>query len=107
MHSTTLGWRMVNPKMPEEWTASMGESTEILIDRYGIGREEQDAFAVRSHRNAARAWDEGFYDSHVVAVDGVDLARDEGIRPDSSLESRAKLKPSGHKGVSPPGTPRR
>jgi acetyl-CoA acetyltransferase family protein len=94
MHSTTLGWRMVNPKMPEEWTASMGESTEILIERYRIGREEQDAFAVRSHRNAARAWDEGFYDSHVVAVGGVDLARDEGIRPDSSLESLAKLKPA-------------
>jgi acetyl-CoA acetyltransferase family protein len=94
LHSTTLGWRMVNPKMPEQWTVSLGESTEILAARYGIGRDEQDAFAVRSHRNAARAWDEGFYDSHVVGVDGVDLARDEGIRPDSSPATLAKLKPA-------------
>jgi acetyl-CoA acetyltransferase family protein len=94
LHSTTLGWRIVNPKMPEQWTVSLGESTEILAERYGIGRDEQDAFAVRSHRNAARAWDEGFYDSHVVGVDGVDLARDEGIRPDSSPATLAKLKPA-------------
>jgi acetyl-CoA acetyltransferase family protein len=94
LHSTTLGWRMVNPKMPEQWTVPLGESTEILAARYGIGRDEQDAFAVRSHRNAARAWDEGFYDSHVVGVDGVDLARDEGIRPDSSPATLAKLKPA-------------
>jgi acetyl-CoA acetyltransferase family protein len=80
--------------MPEQWTVSLGESTEILAERYGIGRDEQDAFAVRSHRNAARAWDEGFYDSHVVGVDGVDLARDEGIRPDSSPATLAKLKPA-------------
>jgi acetyl-CoA acetyltransferase family protein len=94
LHSTTLGWRMVNPKMPEQWTVSLGESTEILAERYGIGRDEQDAFAVRSHRNAARAWDEGFYDSHVVGVDGIELARDEGIRPDSSPATLAKLKPA-------------
>ena len=94
LHSSTLGWRMVNPEMPERWTVSLGESTEILAERYGIGREAQDEFAVRSHRNAARAWDEGFYDSHVVPVDGVELARDEGIRPDSSLEKLAKLKPA-------------
>jgi acetyl-CoA acetyltransferase family protein len=94
LHSSTLGWRMVNPAMPEQWTVSLGESTEILAERYGIGREAQDEFAVRSHRNAARAWDEGFYDSHVVPVDGVELARDEGIRPDSSPDKLAKLKPA-------------
>ncbi|MFC4001371.1 thiolase family protein [Prauserella oleivorans] len=93
MYSTTLGWRMVNPRMPEQWTVSLGESTEILAERYGIGREQQDEFALRSHLNAARAWDEGFYDDHVVAVPGTELARDEGIRPDSSLEKLAKLKP--------------
>ncbi|EME58403.1 thiolase family protein [Amycolatopsis decaplanina] len=93
LHSTALGWRMVNPKMPERWTVSLGESTEQLAERYGIGRDEQDAFAVRSHLNAARAWDEGFYDDHVVPVEGVELARDEGIRPDSSPEKLAKLKP--------------
>ncbi|MFI6305104.1 thiolase family protein [Amycolatopsis thailandensis] len=93
LHSTALGWRMVNPKMPEQWTVSLGESTELLAERYGIGRDEQDAFAVRSHANAARAWDEGFYDDHVVPVEGVELTRDEGIRPDSSPEKLAKLKP--------------
>ncbi|KFU76584.1 acetyl-CoA acetyltransferases [Amycolatopsis lurida] len=93
LYSTALGWRMVNSKMPERWTVSLGESTEQLAERYGIGRDEQDAFAVRSHVNAARAWDEGFYDDHVVPVEGVELARDEGIRPDSSPEKLAKLKP--------------
>ncbi|UUV30234.1 thiolase family protein [Amycolatopsis roodepoortensis] len=93
LYSTALGWRMVNPKMPGQWTVSLGESTEQLAERYGIGRDEQDAFAVRSHVNAARAWDEGFYDDHVVPVEGVELTRDEGIRPDSSPEKLAKLKP--------------
>ncbi|AUI60881.1 thiolase family protein [Amycolatopsis sp. BJA-103] len=93
LYSTALGWRMVNPKMPEQWTVSLGESTEQLAERYGIGRDEQDTFAVRSHVNAARAWDEGFYDDHVVPVEGVELTRDEGIRPDSSPEKLAKLKP--------------
>jgi acetyl-CoA acetyltransferase family protein len=94
MHSTTLGWRMVNPEMPERWTISLGESTERLAQRYGIGREAQDEFAVRSHRNAARAWEEGFYDTHVVAVPGTELNRDEGIRPDSTPEKLARLKPA-------------
>ncbi|MFC3453912.1 thiolase family protein [Amycolatopsis speibonae] len=93
LYSTALGWRMVNPEMPEQWTVSLGESTELLAERYGIGRDEQDAFAVRSHVNAARAWDEGFYDDHVVPVEGVELTRDEGIRPGSSTEKLAKLKP--------------
>jgi acetyl-CoA acetyltransferase family protein len=93
LHSTTLGWRMVNPAMPERWTISLGESAELLADRYGISREAQDAFAVKSHRRAAAAWDAGVYDDQVVAVPGTDLARDEGIRPDSSPEALARLKP--------------
>jgi acetyl-CoA acetyltransferase family protein len=93
LHSTTLGWRMVNPKMPPQWTVSLGESTEILAERHKIGRAEQDAFALASHHSADRAWNEGFYDSHVVPVPGIDLTRDEGIRPDTSLEALAKLKP--------------
>ena len=92
LYNTALGWRMVNPAMPAHWTVSLGESTELLAERYGISREEQDAFAARSHANAARAWDEGFYDDHVVPVDGVELTRDEGIRPDSTVEKLAKLK---------------
>ncbi|MFI8193968.1 thiolase family protein [Streptomyces sp. NPDC085946] len=90
--STTLGWRLVNPRMPEEWTVSLGEANEQLQDKYRVGRERQDAFAVRSHRLAAAAWDEGFYDDLVAPVEG--LTRDEGIRPDSSPEKLAGLKPS-------------
>jgi len=94
LHSTTLGWRMVNPRMPSQWTIPLGETAEILADRYGIAREEQDAFAVRSHRNAASAWDAGFYDGEVVPLAGSTLLRDEGIRPDASVESLAPLAPA-------------
>ncbi|TQL48498.1 acetyl-CoA acyltransferase [Homoserinimonas aerilata] len=92
--STTLGWRLVNPAMPKEWTVSLGETAEILADRYGISREEQDEFAVRSHRNAAAAWADGRYDDEIVAVDGVELTRDEGIRDDTNAEALAALKPA-------------
>jgi acetyl-CoA acetyltransferase family protein len=94
LHSSTLGWRMVNPKMPEQWTISLGESTERLAEQRRISRESQDEFALRSHLNAAKAWDEGFYDNHVVPVPGTELSRDEGIRPDSTLAKLAKLKPA-------------
>ena len=63
--STTLGWRLVNPRMPEEFTASLGECNEQLADALGIGRERQDAFAVTSHQRAAQAWADGFYDDLV------------------------------------------
>jgi acetyl-CoA acetyltransferase family protein len=92
--STTLGWRLVNPRMPERWTISLGLSTEGLAGRYAISREAQDEFAVRSHRLAAKAWDDGFYDEWVVPVPETELARDEIMRPDSSLEALAKLKPA-------------
>jgi acetyl-CoA acetyltransferase family protein len=91
--STTLGWRLVNPAMPAAWTVSLGEATEQLREREGVTREEQDEFALRSHQTAAAAWDAGFYDNQVVPVPGVDLARDESIRPDSTLQRLANLKP--------------
>src|SRR3954470_575841 len=94
MHSTTLGWRMVNPEMPEQWTISLGESTEKLVGIYKISREAQDEFALLSHQRSAAAWDAGFYDDWVVPVPDTDLERDEGIRADSSLEKLAKLKPA-------------
>ena len=65
--STTLGWRMVNPRMPADWTVSLGEGAELLASKYSISREEQDAFALRSHRQAAAAWDAGRYAGEVVA----------------------------------------
>src|SRR3954468_19125452 len=94
LHSTTLGWRMVNPEMPEQWTISLGESAEKLAGMYDISREAQDAFALRSHTNAAKAWDDGFYEGWVVPVPDTELQRDEGIRADSSMEKLAKLKPA-------------
>jgi acetyl-CoA acetyltransferase family protein len=90
--STTLGWRLVNPRMPEEFTASLGECNEQLADELGIGRDRQDAFSVVSHQRAERAWADGFYDDLVLPVDG--LERDEGIRPDASPETLAALKPA-------------
>ena len=94
MHSSTLGWRMVNPRMPDQWTVPLGETAEMLTERFSISRDEQDAFAVRSHRNAASAWAAGFYDGEIVQVPGAALARDEGIRDDTSVESLASLKPA-------------
>jgi acetyl-CoA acetyltransferase family protein len=93
VHSTTLGWRMVNPQMPDQWTISLGESTEKLAAIHGIGREAQDEFALRSHRLTARAWDEGFY-HWVVPVPDTELEFDENVRRDSSLEKLAKLEPA-------------
>jgi len=92
--STTLGWRLVNPAMPAEWTVSLGEGAEILADKFGIGRDRQDAFAVRSHRLAHAAWERGVLAEEVAPVPGTALERDEGIRPDTSTERLAKLKPA-------------
>jgi acetyl-CoA acetyltransferase family protein len=100
LHSTTLGWRMVNPRMPAQWTISLGASNDRLARLHGISREAQDAFSMRSQRNAAAAWNEGFYENWVVPVPGIDLRRDEGIRPDTSMEGLANLKPA----FSPDGT---
>ncbi|MEU9014848.1 thiolase family protein [Streptomyces sp. NPDC048479] len=94
LYSTTLGWRMTNPRMPAEWTIPLGESAELIADKHGITREEQDAFALASHQKAAEAWGKGLYDGEVVPYDGVDLARDECIRDSTSMEALAKLKPS-------------
>ena len=94
LYSTTLGWRMVNPRMPAEWTIPLGESAELVGAKYAVTREAQDAFALASHRNAARAWREGRYAGEVVPVEGVDLPRDEGIRDDTSLEALARLRPA-------------
>ncbi|MEU5467726.1 MULTISPECIES: thiolase family protein [Kocuria] len=95
--NTTLGWRLVNPEMPDEWTVSLGEATEQLREKHGITREEQDEFAARSHRLAAKAWDEGRYDDLTVRVaptgrKGVELTRDETIRPDSTPETLGQLR---------------
>jgi acetyl-CoA acyltransferase len=92
--STTLGWRLVNPAMPKEWTVSLGEANEQLREKFAISRERQDEFALRSHRLADDAWNNGFYDQFAVSVSGSDLSRDECIRPGSSLDGLAALKPA-------------
>ena len=94
LHSTTIGWRMVNPHMPPAWTVSLGEGAEILADRYGIDREEQDAFALRSHHRAAAAWEECTFAAEVVPVDEVEVVRDESVRADTSMAALAALKPA-------------
>ncbi len=94
LYSSTLGWRMVNPEMPGQWTISLGKSAEKLAAMYEISRPAQDEFALRSHQRASAAWDAGFYDGWVVAVPGIELERDETIRPDTTLEKLARLKPA-------------
>jgi len=90
--STTLGWRLVNPRMPKEWTLSLGECNELLAEEFGISRQRQDEFAATSHELSARAWADGFYDDLTLAVPGVELARDESIRDGSTPEKLAGLR---------------
>jgi acetyl-CoA acetyltransferase family protein len=94
LHSSTLGWRMVNPDMPGQWTISLGESAEKLAGIYKVSREAQDEFALRSHQRAQAAWENGFYGEWVIPVPGTELERDENIRADTSLEKLGKLKPA-------------
>jgi acetyl-CoA acetyltransferase family protein len=92
--STTLGWRLVNPAMPAEWTVSLGEACEQLGEKFHVSRQRQDEFALRSHQLADRAWTAGFYADLVTPVPETGLERDEGIRPGSSLDALAALRPS-------------
>jgi len=101
LYSTTLGWRMVNPAMDPRWTIPLGESAELIADKHGIGREQQDEFALASHRKAAAAQEKGLFDAELTPVpvprgkgDPVVLAADECVRPDASLAAMAKLRPS-------------
>ena len=94
LHSTTLGWRMTNPRMPAEWTVSLGEGAELVADRHGLGRDAQDAFARDSHRKAAVAWAKGLDDGEVVPSPGAELSRDECVRENTSLEALGRLKPA-------------
>jgi 3-oxoadipyl-CoA thiolase len=92
--STTLGWRMTNPKMPSEWTISLGEGAEVLAEKYSISRDAQDEFALGSHQRAAAAWDQGHFAAEAVSASGATLARDECIRPDTTMEKLSSLKPA-------------
>jgi 3-oxoadipyl-CoA thiolase len=94
---TTLGWRFPNPRMEEMFPLeSMGETGENVAERYGVTREEQDAFALQSHRRWAAAQEAGRFADELVPVGEVD--RDEHPRPDTSLEKLAALKPAFREG---------
>lgn len=93
MHSTTLGWRLVNPRHPAQWIIPLGEGAQLLADKYAITRHEQDRFAFDSHRKADQAWTTGQFDGETVEVESNSLDIDESVRPDTSLEALADLKP--------------
>ena len=94
---TTVGWRFVNPRMKQEWTISLGETAEVVAERYKIGRVEQDAFALESQRRAAKAQQDCVFTDEIVPVvlpDGTQFTKDEYPRADSSAEKLAALKPA-------------
>ncbi|MCE2502535.1 MAG: acetyl-CoA C-acyltransferase [Chlorobi bacterium] len=101
-YDTALGWRFANPVMQKMFPLeSMGETAENIAERWKIDRETQDEFALRSHQLSLKAWDEGRYDSTVIPVeipqrkkDPIAVSRDEGPRPDTSVEKLATLRPA-------------
>jgi acetyl-CoA acetyltransferase family protein len=93
MWNTSIGWRMTNPALPQEWTVSNGEAAERIARAWSVSREQQDGFALRSHRLAAEAWASGLLDGEIVQVPGAPLERDEGIREGTTMERLAALKP--------------
>ncbi len=108
MHDTSLGWRLINPRMAERYsTESMGETGENVAERYGIARQEQDRFALRSHTRAVAAMREGRFAAEVVPVEvpspkggngPVVVEVDEGPRADTSLEKLSRLRPAFREG---------
>jgi acetyl-CoA acetyltransferase family protein len=89
---STVGWRFVNPRLPAAWTISLGLTAEVVARRYGITRDEQDAFALESQRRAAAAQREGVFADEIVPVGGV--SADEHPRPETSREKLAGLTPA-------------
>jgi 3-oxoadipyl-CoA thiolase len=101
LFDTVLGWRMVNPKMPEEWTISLGETAEKVAQLYGITREAQDRFALESQMKCKAASERGAFDAELVAVPAAEasnverlVSRDEHPRPETTLEGLSKLRPA-------------
>ena len=93
VYDTTLGWRFPNPQLEQMFPLeSMGETGENVAERWGVSREDQDAFALESQRRWAAASDAGRFADELVAVEGVE--RDEHPRPDTSAEKLAALKPA-------------
>ncbi|MEK7378460.1 MAG: thiolase family protein [Candidatus Binatota bacterium] len=101
-YDSSLGWRFPNPRMGELYSLiNNGETAENVAEKYQIGRKEQDAFALESHRKAVRANEQGIFKDEIAPVEpsqkkGGTLVydKDEGPRADTSLEKLATLKPS-------------
>ena len=94
---TTVGWRFTNSRLKKEWTIALGETAEVVAQRYGITRGQQDAFAVESQRRAEQAQRDCVFTDELVPVplpDGSTFARDEYPRAGTTLDSVAKLKPA-------------
>ncbi len=94
---TTIGWRFTNPRLKKEWTISLGETAEVVADRYRISRAEQDAFAVESQQRAERAMKDCVFTEELVSVplaDGTLFSKDEYPRAGTTVEAVAKLKPA-------------
>jgi acetyl-CoA acyltransferase len=102
MFDTSLGWRFVNPKMREQYgTDSMGQTAENVAEKYGISRYDQDAFALRSQHKAAASRAAGRFAPEISPIEIAQkkgapklIDSDEFIRPDTSLEILAKLRPA-------------
>jgi 3-oxoadipyl-CoA thiolase len=102
VYDTALGWRLVNPKMASMYgTLQMGETAERVAQKYEVSREDQDAFALRSHQRAVAAQQSGRLAEEIVPVqvsqrkgDAIELSSDEGPRADTSMEALAKLRPA-------------
>jgi acetyl-CoA acyltransferase len=100
---TTLGWRLVNPRMAElHGLLAMGETAEVVAERFGINREQQDEFALLSHQRAVAAQKAGKFQAELEPFEAptdhrrrqtVRLTADEGPRPDTSLEALSSLRP--------------
>jgi 3-oxoadipyl-CoA thiolase len=101
IYDTTIGWRFVNPLLKAQYGIdSMPETAENVAEEFQVARKDQDAFALRSQQRAAKAAAEGYFAEEIVAVEvpggkagPVKVDKDEHPRPDTSLETLAKLKP--------------
>jgi 3-oxoadipyl-CoA thiolase len=106
MFDTTLGWRLTNPKLAAmHYPYSMGETAENVAERWEVGRDLQDAFALRSQQRAVAAIEDGRFDEQTVPItipqrkgDPVVVTRDEHPRADSSIEALGRLRPAFREG---------
>jgi 3-oxoadipyl-CoA thiolase len=102
---SALGWRFINARFPAQYTITLGETAELVAERYGVTREQQDAFALESQQRAAAAVQQGRFEAEIAPVtvaagrgSTTSIARDEHPRPDTTLESLARLRPAFREG---------